>query len=584
MKCFGRNTLFFNWLLVLVLVFSFGCDLKKTKIIARVGNDLITLEEFETEYLKTKTIFAAKNTTLDDKMKFLKGLTDRSIQRQSAYQQKIDQELNIKSKLEFEKKQITYLATLDENIVLKIINEDEIREFYDKSKHEIRARHILLSLPPNATAKQIDSTKTKAGEIIKEIRSGADFTQMAEKYSDDKSTLKKGGDLGFIRWGRMEDSFLNAIYSLRKFQLVTEPFRTAKGIHVVQVTDRRIFPQKPYRIARESIVKNTLLRKHYDKIMEFYNQFNKKIEKKHRVVYSDEAIDQLINKFTLKSLDSLYHRNIGKKYQDYSWIKPEIIDIKLLTYDRGSVNLIDLLKYITLEVSGNPVPLRNREDLKLVLERMIQIKLTRELGFRKNYLKKSPYKEQYDKQVEQILNSTLKNREVDLKVAITEDKMKEYYTNNQKAFIEPEKVEVQEVFIKNDKQLADEIARRAKSGESFDKLAETYNTRPVTKSKKGMLGKIKENSYGIIGETAFKMKVGEISEPLKVGANYSIIKILGREEERYRTFEEAKSTVRNKLRQELIKQKDKEWKEKMTNQIPVRVFTDKLELALNDIK
>jgi len=584
MNYFGRNTLFFNWLLVLVLVFSFGCDLKKKKIIARVGNDLITLEEFETEYLKTKTIFAAKNTTLDDKIKFLKGLTDRSIQRQSAYQQKINQELNIKSKLEFEKKQITYLATLDENIVLKIIKEDEIREFYDKSKYEIRARHILLSLPPNAIAKQIDSTKTKAGEIIKEIRSGADFAQMAEKYSDDKSTLKKGGDLGFIRWGRMEDSFLNAIYSLRKFQLVTEPFRTAKGIHVAQVTDRRIFPQKPYEIAKESIVKNTLLRKHYDKIMEFYNQFNKDLEKKHRVVYSEEAIDQLINKFTLKSLDSLYHRYIGRKNQDYSWIRPEITDIKLITYDRGFVNVVGLLQFITLEISGNPVPLRNRDDLKLVLERMIQIKLTRELGFRKNYLKKSPYKEQYDKQVEQILNSTLKNREVDLKVAITEDKMKEYYTNNQKAFIEPEKIEVQEVFIKNDKQLADEIARRAKSGESFDKLAETYNTRPVTKSKKGMLGKIKENSYGIIGETAFKMKVGEISEPLKVGANYSIIKMLGREEERFRTFEESKSTVRSKLRQELIKQKEKEWIEKMNNQIPVRVFTDNLELALNEIK
>ncbi|NIU73530.1 MAG: molecular chaperone SurA, partial [Gammaproteobacteria bacterium] len=67
----------------------------------------------------------------------------------------------------------------------------------------VKARHILLSFPDDATDAQRDSVFALAEEIRERAASGEDFSALAREYSDDQGTAQQGGDLGWFERGSM---------------------------------------------------------------------------------------------------------------------------------------------------------------------------------------------------------------------------------------------------------------------------------------------------------------------------------------------------------------------------------------------
>lgn len=106
------------------------------------------------------------------------------------------------------------------------VTDKEIKEYYDMASKELNARHILVA--DEATAKK----------AIKEIKDGAKFADVAKKYSTDKGSAAKGGELGWFTVGTMVDAFNNAAYAL-KLNTLSEPVKSEFGYHVIEVTDKR---------------------------------------------------------------------------------------------------------------------------------------------------------------------------------------------------------------------------------------------------------------------------------------------------------------------------------------------------------
>lgn len=95
----------------------------------------------------------------------------------------------------------------------------------------IRARHILLrSSSPDPAIEQ------RLIEIRGEAEAGADFAQLASRYSED-NTATIGGDLGWFGRGRMVEPFENAAFGASTGSVVG-PVRTTFGYHLIQVTGR----------------------------------------------------------------------------------------------------------------------------------------------------------------------------------------------------------------------------------------------------------------------------------------------------------------------------------------------------------
>jgi peptidyl-prolyl cis-trans isomerase SurA len=97
------------------------------------------------------------------------------------------------------------------------------------------ARHILLK--PNEI-RDDNQTKAELERIASEIRSGADFAEMAKNHSEDIGSALSGGELGWSVPGRFVPEF-EAVMNNIPLNMVSDPFRSQFGWHIMQVTERR---------------------------------------------------------------------------------------------------------------------------------------------------------------------------------------------------------------------------------------------------------------------------------------------------------------------------------------------------------
>ncbi|MBS0960656.1 MULTISPECIES: peptidylprolyl isomerase [Acetobacter] len=117
------------------------------------------------------------------------------------------------------------------------LTEANIEAYYQKNyagkppEQEVHARHILVK------------TEAEANDIIKKLKGGADFAQLAAQLSKDTGSAKQnGGDLGWFKKGDMIAPFSNAAFAMKKGEISSVPVKSEYGYHVIQVLDTRTDP------------------------------------------------------------------------------------------------------------------------------------------------------------------------------------------------------------------------------------------------------------------------------------------------------------------------------------------------------
>ena len=100
---------------------------------------------------------------------------------------------------------------------------------------QTHARHILVRTSAIMSA---DQAKTKIDSLYQQLKSGADFATLARQNSDDPSSAKDGGDLGWLDPGATVPEFQAAMDKLQPGEM-SEPFQSQYGWHIVQVLGRR---------------------------------------------------------------------------------------------------------------------------------------------------------------------------------------------------------------------------------------------------------------------------------------------------------------------------------------------------------
>jgi len=122
------------------------------------------------------------------------------------------------------------------------VSDAQVASYYNSHKDQYRtaervqARHILLSTT-NKAKDEIPKIQAKAEDLLKQIRSGADFAQLAQKNSEDPGSASKGGDLGWVVRGQMVKNFEDTAFSLKPKE-VSNVITTEYGLHIVQVMEK----------------------------------------------------------------------------------------------------------------------------------------------------------------------------------------------------------------------------------------------------------------------------------------------------------------------------------------------------------
>jgi len=125
-------------------------------------------------------------------------------------------------------------------------SDEELDRYYRRNldlyeiKEKVKAAHILLRVAENADEATVKKRKQLAEDLLKQLKAGADFAQLAKRYSDDKGTADKGGDLGYFQRGVMVDEFEKAAFALQPGQL-SDVVKTPFGFHIIRV-DEHIEP------------------------------------------------------------------------------------------------------------------------------------------------------------------------------------------------------------------------------------------------------------------------------------------------------------------------------------------------------
>ena len=113
-----------------------------------------------------------------------------------------------------------------------------LRKAYERSLTEINGWHILITIPPEASAEDTLKAWQKATHIRERILNGESFEQVARGTSDDQSVKINGGNLGYFTIFQMIMPFEDAAYALKK-DAISNPVRTPYGYHIIRVTGKR---------------------------------------------------------------------------------------------------------------------------------------------------------------------------------------------------------------------------------------------------------------------------------------------------------------------------------------------------------
>lgn len=96
------------------------------------------------------------------------------------------------------------------------------------------ARHILIQVAKGADAAADAAARKKAEGVLAEARAGKDFAKLAEQYSDDPGSKRKGGDLGWSRKGMMVPAFDAVLFGLKAGQ-ISDVVKTDFGYHIIKL-------------------------------------------------------------------------------------------------------------------------------------------------------------------------------------------------------------------------------------------------------------------------------------------------------------------------------------------------------------
>ncbi|MBI4445375.1 MAG: peptidylprolyl isomerase [Acidobacteria bacterium] len=133
-----------------------------------------------------------------------------------------------------ERRRVKYFTVELDPKAVKVTEEQIKARLSSVPKQEqVRASHILLR---SEEGKENPNALKKAEDLLKQLKSGADFAQLAREHSEDPATASKGGDLGFFGRGQMVPEFENVAFSLPAGQ-ISEIVKTPFGYHIIKVTE-----------------------------------------------------------------------------------------------------------------------------------------------------------------------------------------------------------------------------------------------------------------------------------------------------------------------------------------------------------
>jgi len=208
-----------------------AADKAATTAVAIVDGTPISRDAFD-DYLKGLLRGKpATDVTAEEKNQVLDQMINMQLIAAQAEKDGLEKDPDVATRIALLRTQILADSAAQKYVKTNTPSDQELHAEYDSAidKTEYHAAHILVP------------TKEKAEQLIKKLKGGAKFEDVAKAESTDNSK-NQGGDLGWFTTARMVKPFGDAVKGLKKGEITPEPVQTQYGWHIIRLEDTRDAP------------------------------------------------------------------------------------------------------------------------------------------------------------------------------------------------------------------------------------------------------------------------------------------------------------------------------------------------------
>jgi len=215
---------------VLAAILSAGLYGQEPQVLLSIGDEQVSLEEFERIYRKNNNASSLNQQTPEE---YLDLFVNFKLKVKEAEALGMDTTSKFINELEGYRKQLAKPYLVDEKA-----KDAMMKEAYEWAKYDIRASHILIRLPESPSPEDTLAAYEKIMEIRSRIQRGEAFDVVARATSEDAGVHQNGGDLNYFTVFSMVYPFEKMAFTTPVGQL-SMPFRTSYGYHILKVVDKR---------------------------------------------------------------------------------------------------------------------------------------------------------------------------------------------------------------------------------------------------------------------------------------------------------------------------------------------------------
>ena len=164
-----------------------------------------------------------------------------------------------KTKYQVPERRVVRYALVDVNQIRQSlqVSDDMLKQQYQANiqqyqvPNRVHVEHILF-MTVGKTDAEVEEIKKKAEDVLKQVKKGGKFEDLAKKYSEDPGSKDKGGDLSWITQGQTVPEFEKTAFSLSPGQ-VSDLVKTQYGFHIIKVLEKETARTKPFDEVKDSL-------------------------------------------------------------------------------------------------------------------------------------------------------------------------------------------------------------------------------------------------------------------------------------------------------------------------------------------
>ena len=209
-----------------------------------------------------------------------------------------------KGKYQIPEKRVVRYAVVDVNQIRQSLQipDDQLQAQYKRNIQDyavperVHVEHILLNTVNKPDA-EVEEIRKKAQDILAQAKKGANFEDLAKKYSEDPGTKDKGGDLGWIVHGQTVAEFEKAAFSLPK-GAISDLIKTQYGFHILKIIDKEQAHTKSFDEVKQELLTQARLNGADQQAADLAEKLGRAIRES--------------NKVSLDDLAKQYHLSVGE--------------------------------------------------------------------------------------------------------------------------------------------------------------------------------------------------------------------------------------------------------------------------------